>query len=99
MGSIRVPLIQLNPRSHRLRNVDAQAKVAMSLITSEQDRLIYRFMFISLLNLGAATVCATLIAAWGLATGLRLVGWLPSWGSVVFQTIRPLDWPVPLVGV
>ena len=69
----------------------------MTLITPEQDHLIHRFMFISLLNLGAATVCLTLIGAWAIATAAVRFHLMRTWGSALFTTVPSLD-PTILIG-
>lgn len=77
---------------HEWRNI------AMSLLTPQENHTIYRFMFISLLNLGAFTVGVLLAMAWGVswvATWLQVV---QPWGTLLFPDRRPFDVSIAVVG-
>ena len=78
-------------------DVHAWRNIAMSLTTSEENHTIYRFMFISLLNLGAGTVCVLLTLAWFAATVAAHFPFAQPWGSVLFSHRRPFDIGVMLV--
>jgi hypothetical protein len=70
----------------------------MSLLTPQENHTVYRFMFISLLNLGTGTVIIVLATVWAIATlALQLSAWQP-WGAVLFPDRRPLDWSVVIAG-
>jgi hypothetical protein len=72
--------------------------VAMSLLTPQENHTVYRFMFISLLNLGTGTVIIVLATVWVIATlALKLSAWQP-WSAVLFPDRRPLDWSVVIAG-
>jgi hypothetical protein len=75
--------------------VRAWRNIAMSLTTPEENHTIYRFMFISLLNLGAGPVCMLLMIAWLVATVAPHLPFVQS--SVLFALRRPLDAGVILV--
>lgn len=72
--------------------------IAMSLLSSQENHTAYRFMFISLLNLGAATVPIVLGIVW-LFSGIALFAvWLQPWGSSLFPQRPSIDWSVAIAG-
>jgi hypothetical protein len=73
--------------------------VAMSLATPQENHTVYRFMFISLLNLGAGTVCILLAFAWVAALIATWFHGLQPWGSVAFPQRQPFDFSVLIVGL
>jgi hypothetical protein len=83
----RWPHLAVIPKDdvHEWRNV------AMSVLSPDENHTVYRFMFISLLNLGAGTVVVLLIVAWLAASIAGHFSFLQPWGSFLFPHRRPLD--------
>lgn len=67
----RTPNLTADAKSNT--NARSWRNMALS-IAPEQSQLIYRFMFIALLNLGVTTVCLCLLALWIVLLGLKAAG-------------------------
>jgi len=73
--------------------------IAMSLLSPQENHTVYRFMFISLLNLGTASAVIMLGIAWIFAKGATQArSWRP-WSSLLFPECRDIDWSVVAVGI
>lgn len=79
-------LVKLMPELETTKDrikVTSWRNIAMS-ITPEQRHTVYRFMFLSQLNLGIATVLCLLLLAWPCISLLSMVGAFPDARSVNF---------------
>jgi len=82
-----------------LGEVHEWRSVAMSLATPQENHTVYRFMFISLLNLGAGTVCILLAFAWVVAWIATFFRGLQPWGTFAFPNRQPFDFSVLILGL
>lgn len=85
-------------------NLHSWRSIAMSLNTSDQNHVVYRFMFISLLNLGVASASLALLFIWVLVSvahmltppvARQVVQFFHS--DIVFSHPRPLDFSVVIL--
>jgi len=85
---LRIP--SLSAEAKKATNPRTWRNMALS-VAPEQSQLVYRFTFISLLNLGAATVCICLFVLWGVLLFLK--------GLEISVTVADFNYLMIILGV